>query len=94
MNIAFVFEPGSAFGGAKRRLPRIYNGIGAENGGIKCDLVARKSDLNTVLAQLRLADCDVKKINHIYAFKSRAESLLHVLILHKYTTIHFFNARK
>ena len=94
MNIAFVFEPGEVFGGAKRRLSRIYNKICAENDDIKCDIVAFRSDINTVLAQLRLADCDVKKINHIYAFKSRAESLLHVLILHKYTTIHFFNARK
>lgn len=94
MDIAFVFEPGSAFGGVQRRLPRIYNEICAENDDIKCDLVASKSDLNTVLAQFRLADCDVANINHIYAFKSRIESLLHVLILHKYTIIHFFGARR
>lgn len=87
MDIAFVFEPGSAFGGAKRRLPRIYNEICAENDDIKCDLVARRSDLNTVLAQFRLADCDVANINHVYAFKSHfkshLKSLLHVLFLHK-----------
>ena len=98
MDIAFVFEPGSAFGGAKRRLPRIYNEICAENDDIKCDLVARRSDLNTVLAQFRLADCDVANINHVYAFKSHfkshLKSLLHVLFLHKYTTIHFFDAGK
>lgn len=89
MIIAFVFEPGEVFGGAKRRLPRIYNEICAENDDIKCDIVAFKSEINTVSAQLQLADCDVKKINHIYAFKSRIESLLHVLFLHKYTIIHF-----
>lgn len=98
MDIAFVFEPGSALGGAKRRLPRIYNEICAENDDIKCDLVARRSDLNTVLAQFRLADCDVANINHVYAFKSHfkshLKSLLHVLFLHKYTTIHFFDAGK
>lgn len=98
MDIAFVFEPGSAFGGAKRRLPRIYNEICAENDDIKCDLVARRSDLNTVLAQFRLADCDVANINHVYAFKSHfkshLKSLLHVLFLHKYTIIHFFDASR
>ena len=93
MDIAFVFEPGSVFGGAKRRLPRIYNEICAESNDIKCNLVAYKSDLNTVSAQFRLADCDVANINHIYAYKSRIESLLRVLMLHKYTIIHFYDAR-
>lgn len=96
MRIAFVFGHNSikAFGGAERRLTRVYNEICAENDDLKCDIVVRGCDLDTALELFRQTDCDVSKINHIYAFKSRLKCLLYVLFARKYKAIHFFCAGK
>lgn len=96
MNIAFVFglKNIKSFGGAERRLSRIYNEICAENDDLKCDIVIRGCDINTASALFRKADCDVANINHIYAFGSRLKFLLYVFSLSKYKIIHFFDASK
>lgn len=96
MNIAFVFglKNIKSFGGAERRLSRIYNEICAENDDLKCDIVIRGCDINTASALFRKADCDVANINHIYAFGSRLKLLLYVFSLSKYKIIHFFDASK
>lgn len=94
MHIAFIFGLKNSFGGAERRLSRIYNEICAENDDLKCDIIIRGCDLNTALARFSLADCDAANINHIYAFKSRLKCLVYVLLSRKYKTIHFFGACK
>ena len=96
MNIAFVFglKNKKSFGGAERRLSRIYNEICADNDDLKCDIVICGCDINTALALFRKADCDVANINHIYAFGSRLKFLLYVLFLSKYKIIHFFGLVK
>lgn len=94
MSIAFLFGLKNSLGGAERRLTRVYNEICAENDDLKCDIVIYGCNLNTALALLRNADCDVSQINHIYAFKNRLKCLLYVLLLYKYKSIHFFGAGK
>lgn len=96
MNIAFVFGSKNikSFGGAERRLSRIYNEICVEKDDLKCDIVIRGCDMNTASALFRKADCDVANINHIYAFGSRLKFLLYVFSLSKYKIIHFFDASK
>lgn len=41
MNIAFLFRLNDSFGGAERRLARVYNEICAENDDLNCDIVIR-----------------------------------------------------
>lgn len=94
MRIAFVFTSKSPFGGAKRRLTRIYNAICSENDALKCDIFVRGCDLNAALVQFRRADCELSSINHIYAFKSQFKSLLYILFSRKYKIIHFYDAGK
>ena len=83
MDIAFVFGAKNSFGGAERRLSRIYNEICAENDDLKCDIVIRGCDINTASALFRKADCDAANFNQIYAFKSRLRCLLYVFFLKK-----------
>lgn len=71
MNIAFLFRLNDSFGGAERRLARVYNEICAENDDLNCDIVIRGCNLNTALPCFERADCDIEKFNHIYVFKSR-----------------------
>lgn len=92
MDIAFILNIGSSAGGVQRRLTRVYNEICAENKDIKCDIIVRGCDINTALALLHLADCDVANFNSIYAFKSRLWSLAYVLLSQKYRIIHFYHA--
>lgn len=68
MDIAFVFYSKNSFGGAKRRLTRVYNEICADNNDLKCNIIIRGCDLHTALARFRQADCDVENINQIYVF--------------------------
>lgn len=96
MNIAFVFGSKNikSFGGAERRLSRIYNEICAEDDDVKCDIVIRGCDINTASALFRKADCDVANINHIYAFRSSLRCLLYILFSRKYKIVHYYSAGK
>lgn len=96
MNIAFVFgsKNKKSFGGAERRLSRIYNEICAEKDDLKCDIVIRRCDINTASALFRKADCDVANINHIYAFRSSLRCLLYILFSRKYKIVHYYYAGK
>lgn len=96
MNIAFVFgsKNKKSFGGAERRLSRIYNEICAEKDDLKCDIVIRGCDINTASALFRKADCDVANINHIYAFRSSLRCLLYILFSRKYKIVHYYCAGK
>lgn len=94
MNIAFLFRLNDSFGGAERRLARVYNEICAENDDLNCDIVIRGCNLNTALPCFERADCDIEKFNHIYVFKSRLMSLLYVLFSRKYKIIHFLGPYK
>lgn len=93
MDIAFVLMSKKSFGGVHRRLTRAYNEICAENEDVKCDIVIRGCDLNTVLARVKQADCDVESVNRIRVFWSRWKCLLYILLL-SYKTVHFFGASR
>lgn len=94
MDIALIFGFANSFGGAERRLSRIYNEICAENDDIKCDIVVRGCDLNTALLQFKRVDCDSSNIHRIYVFTSKFKSMLYVLLSRQYKVIHFFDANK
>lgn len=96
MNIAFVFSSKNikSFGGAERRLSRIYNEVCAENDDVKCDIVIRGCDLNTARVKFKQADCDVTNINHIFAFRSSLRCLLYILFSRKYKIVHYYCAGK
>lgn len=91
MRIAVLFGHNSikAFGGAERRLTRVYNEICAENDDLKCDIVVRGCDLDTALELFRQTDCDVSRINNVYTFNNRFKYLLHILFVRKYNLVHF-----
>lgn len=93
MNISFVFGLKNSFGGAERRLTRVYNEICSENKDIKCDFIGRGCDKNKVLKKFQEADCSVENLNRIQVFKSQLRSFL--CMLHpSYKTVHFYGANK
>nr|DAY92170.1 MAG TPA: Glycosyltransferase [Caudoviricetes sp.] len=92
MDVAFMFCLKNSFGGAERRIVRVYNEISAENRDFKYDIIIGGCNLKNALIRIEQADCDLSNVNHICAFKSRIMCLLHILFAHKYKTIHFFGA--
>lgn len=93
MNISFVFGLKNSFGGAERRLTRVYNEICSENKDIKCDFIGRGCYMKMDLKRFQEADCSVENLNKIQVFKSRLKSLLYML-QPSYKIVHFFGANK
>ncbi len=92
MNFAFLFYLKDSFGGAERRIARIYNEICAENKDIKCDIVVRGCDKETALKLFKQADCHVENFNRIVAIKSPILCLVYLLLTRRYKLIQFFSA--
>ena len=86
--VALILFSNSDFGGAERRLVRIYNELGKEN---ECDIIVRGSDYDGFYKRLKKADCDVSNIHKIITFKSNFLCLLYLIICRKYKAIHFFD---
>lgn len=93
MNIAFVFRSRNSLGGSERRIARVCNEICAENEDVKCDIVVCGCDSITALKRFQQADCNVKNLNKIHAFRSRLKSLLYIL-LSSYKTVIYSCAGK
>ena len=94
INFAFLFFLKDSFGGAERRIARIYNELCKENKNIKCDIVVRGCNKKTALRLFKQADCDISNFNRILAFKSPLICLIYLLFTRKYELIHFFSASK
>jgi len=92
MNVAFIFFLKDSFGGAERRLTRIYNELCAEDKTIECDIVVRGCDRERALEFFKQADCDISNISRVIAFKSPLVCLLYIFFARKYKLIHFFSA--
>lgn len=92
MNFAFLFYLKDSFGGAERRIARVYNELCAEEKSIKCDIVVRGCDKETALRLFKQADCDISNFNRLVAFKSPLVCLLYLLFTRRYKLIQFFSA--
>ena len=92
MNFAFLFYLKDSFGGAERRIARIYNELCAEEKKIKCDVVVRGCNKETALRLFQQADCDITHFNRLLAFKSPLICLLYLIFTRRYKLVHFFDA--
>ncbi len=89
---AFHFYLKDSFGGAERRLTRIYNDLCREHETFHCDIVVRGCDKETAINLFKKADCDISYIDRIIAFKSPLLCLLFFLFTNRYKVIQFFSA--
>lgn len=78
----------SDFGGAERRLIRVYNEIAKK---YDCDIVFRGSSKKKILEILEKSDCNIDNINKVYYFRYSILSLLYFCFVNKYNNIHVFD---
>lgn len=84
---ALVIYSDTDFGGAERRLIRIYNELGKTS---ECDLIVRGcKSLEVFRKRLEKADCDVKNIHTIRCFGDNIHCLLYLLTHKRYDTVHY-----
>lgn len=77
------------FGGAERRLIRIYNQIGKT---LKCDLIFRGCTEDEAKLRIKNADCDTRHIHKILCFSSNTKCWKHFLKYgREYDAIHFID---
>ena len=86
-NNALIYYSDRDFGGAERRLTRIYNELGQRN---KCDIIVRGCTKEEFILRLEKADCKVDTINNIVCFDSNFNCIMYIL-KQKYDVIHFFD---
>ena len=67
MKIALIYYSDMDFGGAERRLTRIYNEIGKSN---YCDLIVRGCDKEELVARIKKADSGYEGFYNINCFRN------------------------
>lgn len=86
--VALIVYSDTDFGGAERRLIRIYNELGKKH---KCDIVVRGSKREDFVQRLKKADCDVSNINKIIFFENNIKCLVYLILHKKYSTVHYLD---
>lgn len=87
--IALTIYSDRDFGGAERRLIRIYNELGKSK---NCDLIIRgENSLEKFKIRLKKSDCDISNINEIKLFKYSLSALIYLIFTDNYNVIHFFD---
>ena len=87
--VALVLYSDTDFGGAERRLIRIYNELAKKN---LCDLLVRGCESLTLFKQrLEKADCDVSNINEIKCFKANMKCLSYIILHGKYEVLQYID---
>lgn len=92
LSFAFLFYLKDSFGGAERRIARIYNELCAENKDLKCDIVVRGCNKEKALKLFKQADCKIDCLNRLIAIKSPLKCLFYLFFTRKYKLVHFFSA--
>lgn len=87
MKIALIYYSDMDFGGAERRLTRIYNEIGKSN---YCDLIVRGCDKEELVARIKKADSGYEGFYNINCFKNNLQCLKYI-IKKKYDVVHCFD---
>lgn len=87
MKVALIYYSDMDFGGAERRLTRIYNEIGKSN---YCDLIVRGCDKEELLARIKKADSGYEGYHNINCFRNNIQCLRHI-IKEKYDVVHCFD---
>lgn len=87
--VALIIYSITEFGGAERRLIRIYNELGKK---MECDLIIRGCKSPQIFMQrLEKADCDVSNIHEIKYFKNNIQALMYLFFQGKYNIIHYID---
>lgn len=88
--IALIVYNTNDFGGAERRLFRVYNELAKYHA---CDIIIRgSSDKDAFLDRLRKADCDLSNINNIICLDNNYKCLTFLVTHRKYDVVHFFDS--
>lgn len=94
MRIALIFYVTDSFGGAERRLIRIYSEICREANNIECDLLFRNCNIETARNLISSIDCDQRVFHEVMCFKKPISSVRYLLVARKYDIVHFIDACK
>lgn len=88
--IALVVYNVNDFGGAERRLFRVYNELAKTH---ECDIIVRgSSDEQAFIRRIEKADCDLSNINRIICIDNNLKCLFYLLNYRKYDIIHYFDS--
>lgn len=90
MKLALVYYLNMDFGGAERRLTRIYNELGKQ---YRCDLLVRGCNKNDFIKRLEKADCAYDYFDKVVCFSSNIDCISHI-VKEKYEYVHFFDTSK
>lgn len=85
--IALVYYSDRDFGGAERRLTRIYNELSKR---FTCDLIVRGCNREEFVKRLERADCKYNNFNEIICFYSNFTCIKH-LLNNGYDKVHVFD---
>lgn len=87
MRVALVFYSNTDFGGAERRLIRVYNKIGKT---FNCDLLVRGCTEDTLLERIKKSDSRCDEFNDVICFESNLKCIKHLIRKH-YNVVHCFD---
>lgn len=76
------------FGGAERRLIRIYNEIATTR---RCEIVVRGSTKDEFERRLEKADCSIGNIKKVHYFANNFTCLLNLLFFRRMSSVHYFD---
>lgn len=86
--VALVIYNKNNFGGAERRLIRIYNEMANNR---KCDLIVRGTNKEKFLQVTNKANCNINNFSKVKFFDNRFKCLMYLLFKGQYTNIHYFD---
>ena len=86
MKVALIYYSDTDFGGAERRLTRIYNEIGRN---VSCDLIVRGCDKEELLTRIIKSDSSCESFHNIVCFDNNMLCLKYV-IKEKYDVVHCY----
>ena len=87
MKVALVYYSNMDFGGAERRLTRIYNEIGKT---VSCDLLVRGCTKKDLLERIKKSDSEKDGFSNIICFDNNAQCINH-LLKDRYDVVHCFD---
>lgn len=87
MKVALIYYSNMDFGGAERRLTRIYNEIGKT---VNCDLLVRGCKKKELLQRMLKSDSSYDGFNNIICFDNNAHCIIYIL-KERYNVVHCFD---
>ncbi len=89
MKVALLLYAKDSFGGAERRLLRVYNELAKE--GVICDIIVYGCNEDKIETILQKADCDCTYFNSLFVFEKKIKCLVFLMRNSLYDIIHIID---